>query len=368
MNPLFSRRIQTCVCVLLLVIMPITAQEAHFTQSMKQAYDKYFMIGVAVNQRNISQPEQIALLCKEFNSITAENDMKPGPTHPTEEQYRWERADAIANFCRENGIKLRGHCLMWHNQTCQWMYEDQPSKELLLARMRKHIHTVVTRYKDVVYAWDVVNEAITDDEKASDPYRPSKFYKIAGEDFIFKAFEYAREADPDALLFYNDYNECNPIKCQRIVDMVKRMKKAGVPIDGIGMQGHYNIYGPTEEALEQAIKAYRKVVKHIHVTELDIRVTDEMGGALRFKREGMQISDSTEQFLADQYARVFRVLRKYHKNIDCVTFWNLSDNDSWLGVRNYATPFDADYQPKRAYEYIVEKKAPLWPQPKRPKK
>lgn len=352
-------------CLLTANTMFVQAENAPNIHSMKQAYEKYFMVGVAVNQRNISVPEQQALLLQEFNSITAENDMKPGPTEPQEGVYRWEKADAIANFCRENGIKLRGHCLMWHNQTCQWMYEDQPSKELLLTRMREHIHAVVTRYKDVVYAWDVVNEAITDDEKASDPYRQSEFYKIAGEDFIFKAFEYAREADPDALLFYNDYNECDPVKSQRIVDMVKRMKKAGVPIDGIGMQGHYNIYSPTEKELEQAIRKFRKVVDHIHVTELDIRVNKDMGGNLRFSREGMEISDSTEQFLADQYARVFRVFRKYHKVIDCVTFWNLSDNDSWLGVRNYATPFDADYQPKRAYEYIVEKKAPLWPQPEK---
>lgn len=340
------------------------AQE-NIAQGMKDAYKDYFMVGVAVNQRNISVPEQQALLLQEFNSITAENDMKPGPTEPQEGVYRWEKADAIANFCRENGLKMRGHCLMWHNQTCRWMYEDNPDKEVFLARMRSHIHAVVSRYKDVVYCWDVVNEALTDDAMAEDPYRQSPMYKIAGEDFIFKAFEYAREADPDALLFYNDYNECDPVKSQRMADMVKRMKKAGVPIDGIGMQGHYNIYSPTEKELEQAIRKFRKVVDHIHVTELDIRVNKDMGGNLRFSREGMEISDSTEQFLADQYARVFHVFRKYHKVIDCVTFWNLSDKDSWLGVRNYATPFDADYQPKRAYEYIVEKKAPLWPQPEK---
>lgn len=365
-NNIISPRWHTlAVIITLLASTQISAQSP---LGMKDAYQDYFLMGVAVNQRNITHDDQSALILKEFNSMTAENDMKPGPTHPQEEVYRWEKADAIANFCRKNNIKLRGHCLMWHSQTCQWMYEDKPSKEVLLSRMRQHIHAVVGRYKDVVYAWDVVNEAITDDAKASDPYRQSPFYQIAGEDFIFKAFEYAREADPDALLFYNDYNEYNPVKCQRIVDMVKRMKKAGVPIDGIGMQGHYNIYSPTEDELAKAIKAYRKVVKHIHITELDIRTNHEMGGQLRFSREGMEINDSTEQYLADQYARVFKVFRKYHKHIDCVTFWNLSDNDSWLGVRNYATPFDADYQPKRAYDYIVNMKEPLWPMPVRPNK
>lgn len=346
-------KIATPACILLLsslISVTLSAQ----VPTLQEAYQDYFLVGVAVNQRNLSDEEQRSLLLREFNSITAENDMKPGSLQPQEGVFNWEKADKIAHFCRDNGIKLRGHCLAWHNQTCRWMYEDNPSKELLLQRMRTHIHAVVTRYKDVVYAWDVVNEAITDDAGAQDPYRQSAFYKIAGEDFIFKAFEYAREADPDALLFYNDYNEYNPTKCRRIVAMVKRMKKAGVPIDGIGIQGHYNLKSPTQQELDWAIRRYKKVVKHLHVTELDVRISDEVGGQLRFKRDGFQINDSTDQELANQYARIFEVLRKHHRCIDAVTFWNLSDADSWLGVRNYPTLFNADYQPKPAYRAVVE--------------
>ena len=239
-----------------------------WAQGLKDAYKDYFLIGVAVNQRNVTNPEQQALIKKEFSSITCENDMKPEPTEPQEGQFNWDNADRIANFCRANGIKLRGHCLMWHSQIGRWMLDGNPTKEVFYQRMKNHIQAVVSRYKDVVYCWDVVNEAMTDDKNAEDPYRQSPMYKLCGDEFIAKAFQYAREADPKALLFYNDYNECDPVKSQRIYNMVKKMKDAGVPIDGIGMQGHYNIYGPTEKEVDDAINLYKKIVKHIHVTEL----------------------------------------------------------------------------------------------------
>ena len=317
-------------------------------------------------QRNVTNAEQSALIKKEFNSMTCENDMKPEPTEPQEGQFNWENADRIANFARQNGIKLRGHCLMWHSQIGRWMTAEGTTKEQFYARMKNHIQAIVSRYKDVVYCWDVVNEAMTDDKNAEDPYRQSAMYKLCGDEFIAKAFQFAREADPKALLFYNDYNEADPVKSKRIYNMVKKMKDAGVPIDGIGMQGHYNIYGPTEKEIDDAISLYKTIVKHIHVTELDIRVNEEMGGGLQFSREGVAVSDSVKQHLADQYARVFGVFRKHKDVIDCVTFWNLGDRDSWLGARNYPLPFDENYQPKMAYEYIKDMKAAKWSLPARP--
>ena len=339
-----------------------------WAQGLKDAYKDYFMIGVAVNQRNVTNAEQSALIKREFNSMTCENDMKPEPTEPREGQFNWENADRIANFARANGIKLRGHCLMWHSQIGSWMLGDNPTKEVFYQRMKNHIQAVVSRYKDVVYCWDVVNEAMTDDAKAEDPYRQSAMYKLCGDEFIAKAFQYAREADPKALLFYNDYNECDPVKSKRIYNMVKKMKDAGVPIDGIGMQGHYNIYGPTEKEVDDALNLYKTVVKHIHVTELDIRVNAEMGGQLRFSREGAAVTDSVKQHLADQYARVFNVFRKHKDVVDCVTFWNLGDRDSWLGAANYPLPFDSEYKPKLAYEYIKDMKPAKWGIPDRPKR
>lgn len=331
--------------------------------SLKDAYNGYFTIGVAVNQRNISDPTQIELIKKQFNSITAENDMKSGELHPSEGVWKWDRADKVANFCRQNGIKLRGHCLVWHSQFCDWMLNDKNGKpvkkEVFYARLRDHIHTVVNRYKDIVYAWDVVNEAMSDGGgrgfggKEPNPYRQSQLYNFCGDEFIAKAFEYAHEADPNAILFYNDYNAATPAKRDRIYNMVKKMQDAGVPITGIGMQGHYNIYGPSEEDVDAALTKYSELVKHIHITELDIRCNQEMGGQLQFSRGEKSVMPGYISTLQeDQYARIFRVFRKHKDVIDNVTLWNLCDADSWLGVNNHPLPFDENLKPKKAYYAI----------------
>ncbi len=354
--------------LLLLCSANVNAQGPRFGQpempgGMMDSYKDYFSIGVAVNQRNVSNPDQIALIKKEFNSITAENDMKPGEIHPKEGVWNWERADKIANFCRENGIKLRGHCLCWHSQFADWMFTDKKGKpvkkEVFYERLREHIHTVVNRYKDIVYAWDVVNEAMADDGRSwpgreQSPYRQSRHFQLCGDEFIAKAFQFAREADPNALLFYNDYSCVDEGKRERIYNMVKKMKDAGVPIDGIGMQGHYNIYFPSEEQLEKAIVRFKELVNHIHITELDLRMNQEMGGQLQgFSRgEAKPIPAYMNTLQTDQYARLFKVFRKHKDVIDCVTFWNLGDRDSWLGVNNHPLPFDENYRPKACYRAI----------------
>ena len=196
------------LCALAFAMTANTGFAQSSATGLKDAYKDYFSIGVAVNMQNITNPEQIAIIKKDFNSITAENDMKPQPTEPAYGQFNWENADKIANFCRSNGIKLRGHCLMWHAQIGKWMYQDEKgnlvSKEKLFQNMKHHITAIMERYKDVVYAWDVVNEAISDGgrpvmgQKPS-PYRNSPLYQIAGDEFIKKAFIYAREADPNVL-------------------------------------------------------------------------------------------------------------------------------------------------------------------------
>ena len=355
------------LCALALTMSANTGFAQSGETGLKDAYKDYFSIGVAVNMRNISNPEQIAIIKKDFNSITAENDMKPQPTEPAYGQFNWENADKIANFCRSNGIKLRGHCLMWHAQIGEWMYKDEKgdlvSKEKLFQNMKHHITAIVERYKDVIYAWDVVNEAISDGGwqggrrgmgEHPSPYRNSPLYQIAGDEFIKKAFIYAREADPNVLLFYNDYNAADPGKRDRIYNMVKSMKEEGVPIDGIGMQGHYNVYGPSMEDVDAALTKYSTIVKHIHITELDIRANQEMGGQLNFSRDGGNISQVVKTLQEDQYARLFKVLRKHKDVVDNVTFWNLSDRDSWLGARNYPLPYDENYKAKRVYSIIKD--------------
>ena len=335
---------------------------------LKDAYKDYFTIGVALNQRNVSDEAQKALTIKQFNSVTAENDWKPGEIHPKEGVWNFEKADKIADFCRQNGIKMRGHCLCWHSQFADWMFTDKDgkevSKEVFYERLRDHIHTVVKRYKDVVYAWDVVNEAMADDNggprfgfgrrgQEPSPYRQSRHFNLCGDEFIAKAFQFAREADPDVLLFYNDYSCVDNGKRERIYNMVKKMKDAGVPIDGIGMQGHYNIYFPDEDQLEKAIVRFKELVKHIHITELDLRMNNESGGQLMFSRgEAKPLPGYMNTLQTDQYARLFKVFRKHADVIDNVTFWNLGDKDSWLGVNNHPLPFDENYRPKACYRAI----------------
>lgn len=328
---------------------------------LKDAYKDYFTIGVAVNQTNVSDPAQIEIIKKQFNSVTAENDWKPGEIHPKEGVWNFEKADKIANFCRENGIKMRGHCLCWHSQFADWMFTDKKGKEVkkevFYARLRDHIHTVVNRYKDVVYAWDVVNEAIADDNMmfrpGASPYRQSRHFKLCGDEFIAKAFEFAREADPTGVLIYNDYSTVDPGKRERIYNMVKKMKDAGVPIDGIGMQGHYNIYFPDEEQLDKAISRFSELVKHIHITELDLRTNMESGGQLMFSRgEAKPQASYIANIQEDQYNRIFKIFRKHKDVIDNVTFWNLSDKDSWLGVNNHPLPFDENFKAKRSLAVI----------------
>ena len=334
---------------------------------LKDAYKDYFTIGVAVNKFNVSDPAQIEIIKKQFNSVTAENAWKPGEIHPKEGVWNFGLADSIANFCRENGIKMRGHCLCWHSQFADWMFTDKKGKpvkkEVFYARLRDHIHTVVNRYKDVVYAWDVVNEAMADDGRPfefvdgklvpASPYRQSRHFKLCGDEFIAKAFEFAREADADALLFYNDYSCVDKGKRERIYNMVKKMKDAGVPIDGIGMQGHYNIYFPDEDQLDLTITKFKELVKHIHITELDLRTNTESGGQLMFSRgEAKPMAGYIGTLQEDQYNRLFRIFRKHADVIDNVTFWNLSDKDSWLGVNNHPLPFDENFKAKRSLAVI----------------
>ena len=335
----------------LAAILSATNAMAQQAKGLMNAYTDYFKVGVAINTRNLSTDEQQQLILDNFNSLTCENEMKPGELHPKENVWRWERADSIANFCRRNGLRMRGHNLCWHAQFCDWMFTDDKgkdvTKEVFYERLRKHIHTVVSRYKDIIYCWDVVNEAMSDG--GDNPYRQSRLYRLCGDEFIAKAFEFAREADPNAQLFYNDYNASNPRKCTNIYNMVKKMKDAGVPIDGIGMQGHYNIYGPDMDEVERAIEKYATIVDHIQFTELDIRANEEMGGQLQFSRRAEDISDAVKAMQTDQYVRLFKVLRRHKDVIDVVTFWNLSDRDSWVGTANYPLLFDKDFKPKQSY-------------------
>jgi endo-1,4-beta-xylanase len=330
---------------------------------LKEYYSDYFPIGVAVSPRAL-KTDEANLIKHEFNSITAENAMKMGPIHPKENEYFWKDADSIVAFAERNHMKMRGHTLCWHNQTPAWMFVDAQgdtvSKEVLLLRLKDHINTVVSRYKGKIYAWDVVNEAISD--QADEFYRPSAWYNICGEDYIAEAFRYAHEADPQAILFYNDYNEIDSLKRSKIIKMVTDLKAAGVPIHGIGLQGHWAINEPSEDQLEQTLSAFDGTGLELQITELDISVYPKEHSA-RERRPEDENDDFTaekEQKQREVYDMCFELFRKYKEHITSVTFWNISDRGSWLdnfpvrGRKDYPLLFDPNLEPKNAYQDVVD--------------
>jgi len=333
------------------------------TKGLKDFYANYFTIGVAVGPRALGSDEA-ALIKAEFNSVTAENAMKMGPIHPNENEYFWTHADSIVSFAQRNRMKIRGHTLCWHNQAPKWMFTDAMgdtvSRDVLLQRLKDHITTVVSRYKGKIYAWDVVNEAISDN--VNEVYRKSAWYKIIGEEYIAKAFQYAHEADPSALLFYNDYNEINAVKGEKIIKMVTDLKKAGVPIHGVGLQGHWAINEPSREQLEQTFSRFAKTGLTLHVTELDISVYPKEHNARARRAEDFDTSFTAEkeQKQLEVYRMCFELFRKYKKQIASVTFWNISDRQSWLdnfpvrGRKDYPLLFDKDLKRKKVYEDVVK--------------
>ena len=345
------------VCTLATAFKPLPTT----TKGLKDYYQKYFPIGVAVTPYDLTGANK-ALIIQQFNSVTAENAMKMGPIHPVENEYNWKIGDSIAAFARNNHLKMRGHCLVWHSQTPRWFFKDEQgntvTKEILLGRLKEHIHTVVDHYKKDIYAWDVVNEVIADD---STYFRNSQLYKIAGEDFVEMAFRYAHEADPKARLFYNDYNTEQPKKRDKIYKMLKALLAKGVPIHGIGLQGHWSVSNPSRSELEKSISLFAGLGLDVQITELDVSVyAGNQGGQLiqnAAQKAKAEFTPEMESRQMEQYKMIFEVLRKYKKNITGVTFWNLSDRYTWLdgrGKKNYPLLFDTELKPKKAFYEVTK--------------
>ncbi|MBS1664143.1 MAG: endo-1,4-beta-xylanase [Bacteroidetes bacterium] len=338
------------------------AAQAPPTAGLKDYYKNYFPIGVAVSPQSL-KTDEANLILEQFNSVTPENAMKMGPIHPSENQYNWRDADSIVAFAQRNHLKIRGHNLCWHNQAPRWFFTDsagkQVTKEVLYQRLHDHIKEVVTRYKGKIYAWDVVNEVISD--KPDEYFRPSKFYEICGEEFVAKAFQYAHEADPDAILFYNDYNEINATKREKIFRLVKSLKDAGIPIGGLGLQAHWAVNEPSRTQLDSTLSRFSELKIPLQITELDISVYPK-----EHQARTRQISDDDTAFSATRqkqqeevYKMCFELFRQYKKVITGVTFWNISDRGSWLdnfpvrGRKDYPLLFDKDLKPKTAFWQVI---------------
>ncbi|MEN3008530.1 endo-1,4-beta-xylanase [Pseudothermotoga sp.] len=320
--------------------------------SLKEVFKDHFRMGVALPYKVLMNPMERKLVVKHFNSITAENEMKPESLLVSIGKYSFLRADEYIRFAEENGMVVRGHTLVWHSQTPEWFFRDETgkflSKEAMIERMRQYIHDVVGHFKGKIYAWDVVNEAI--DPSQPDGYRRSLWYQIIGPEYIELAFRFAHEADPNALLFYNDYNTFEPRKREFIYKLVKGLKEKGVPIHGIGMQQHVCIFDSIAE-IDRTIQLFKSIpgIK-IHVTELDVSVYRDQTS----NYPSLSYELAIEQ--AHFYRRLFDVYKKHSDAIENVTFWGLKDDYSWKSQRRNDWPllFDRNYQAKYAYWAIVD--------------
>lgn len=341
---------------------------------LKDAMKGKFLIGVAMNSEQITESDIVsnALITKHFNSIVAENCMKSEIIQPVEGEFDFSLADQFVKYGEKHRMAIIGHTLVWHSQAPNWFFVDEKgnpaTREVLIERMKKHITTVVKRYKGRVKGWDVVNEAINDDGTM----RESPFYKIIGEDFIQLAFQFAHEADPEAELYYNDYSMALEGRRTGVVEMVKKLQQQGVKISGIGMQGHLAMDFPTVGEFEKSIIAFSELGVKVMITELDLSVLPSP-----WSKTGANISDkATYEEKMNPYklgvpAEVnaewesiifdfFKMFIKHQDKITRVTLWGLTDNESWKndwpikGRTDYPLLFDRNYQPKPIVENIIK--------------
>jgi len=384
------------------------AKAAEAPVTLRDAFQDRFMVGTAVNRSMVTggagfrrsadqSAKDIALLKAQFNQISPENDLKWQLIHPREgaNGYDFAAADAFVNFGLSNKITMVGHTLVWHSQTPNWVFAGtnppptnatsfaaantnspatnrfgrggfaggfggytgpRASREELLQRMREHIHTIVGRYKGKIKAWDVVNEAIADGG-GTNILRNSLWLQIIGPDFIAKAFHYAHEADPDAILRYNDYGLENPTKRKKLITLLKSLQAQKVPVHAIGSQAHLNV-SITFDTMDQTLTELAALGLPIHITELD--VNSAAGGQRGFgadianngaTTQGGLVSDADKK-LADAYAGIFRAFLKHRDSVKLVTFWGVNDANSW---RSQGKPllFDVNANPKPAFDAVI---------------
>jgi len=332
--------------------------------SMKDAYRGAFLIGTALDFRRPDEftAAELDLITSQFNTMTPENSMKPGPVHPQENTWNWTQPDALISFCEKNAITPIGHTLAWHSQTSPWFFEGA-TREVALERMRSHIHTLVGRYKGKIAGWDVVNEAINDGgdatTAATENLRNAPWLKTVGPDYLLQAFKFAREADPAVALHYNDYNIESGPKHQSSVVLLKRLISEGAPITTVGIQGHWSVARITTEKLdeiEKAIENYKALKLKVAITELDVTMAGEGGGQLGGGRGRGATPPPTADMLEAQavaYGKLFSLFFKHRDVIDRVTFWGVHDSRSWRAGQ-YPLAFDRDSQPKPALQAIIE--------------
>lgn len=339
---------------------------------LKDAFQGLFRVGAALNQRQFEEkdPRAAGIIAAQFNTISPENVMKWEVIHPRVNGYNFGPADAYVAFGQKYKMFIVGHNLVWHSQVPRWVFQDdkgQPlTRDALLERMKEHITTVVTRYKGKIGGWDVVNEALNEDGTL----RKSQWLNIIGDDYLVKAFQYAHEADPNCELYYNDYSIENEAKRKGAVEVITKLQAAGVKVAAMGLQGHDSLDWPTLKQQEDTINAFAALGVKISISEFDVDVlpragrgnsadvsATSTGGANPYVNG---LPDDIQQALAKRYADLFAIFVKHASVMSRVTFWGVTDGDSWKndfpvrGRTNYPLLFDRDGKPKPAFDAVIQ--------------
>jgi endo-1,4-beta-xylanase len=360
----------TALAALLAASMTAGAQTP---TTLKNAYRDFFHVGAAINEAQIGGTDALgaAIAATQFDSISPENALKWERIHPKPDTYEFALADQYVAFGEKRHMFTVGHCLVWHNQVPAWVFRDEAGnlvdRETLLKRMHDHISTVVGRYKGRIQSWDVVNEALNDDGTL----RQSLWLKIIGDDYIAKAFQYAHEADPQAQLTYNDYSLENEAKRSGALALIAKLKAQGVPVTSVGLQGHNSLEWPSVEDEDRTVSAFAKLGVKVVISELDI---DVLPHATRQQSADVSLTvrqdpklnpyadglpDSVQLQLASRYGDLFGVYLKHRGVVTRVTFWGVTDGDSWRndwpmkGRTSYPLLFDRVGQPKPAFQAVI---------------
>ncbi|NVK75092.1 MAG: endo-1,4-beta-xylanase [Oceanospirillaceae bacterium] len=309
-----------------------------------------FPVGAAIEPNELYNLAPYATIVEsQFNSITAETIMKPAYLHPQEGVYSWGEADSLVRYCEANNVRLHGHTLIWHQQLPQWIVNFEGDRAAWDALLKDHVQSIVSHFRGKVSGWDVVNEAFNEDGTL----RSTVWKENLGASYIEKAFRYAREADPNAVLFYNDYSlALNPKKRKAVMTFLKDLRSRGVPVDGIGMQGHIFIGFPeVSEFVETMNECWRSGFE-VHVSELDVSMNP-------FGREMPKATESDLHRQANVILQLFQAYRQIPTQFQYgITFWGVGDGDSWIrsyfNREDYPLMFDDLYRPKPAYCKLME--------------
>ena len=348
------------------VSRPVNSSTSTPTPSLKKTFQNDFLIGAALNAQQIMErdPNASILVPQQFNAITPENVMKATFIHPQWNTYNFEWADKLIEYGNKNNLQINGHTLVWHSQLPAFARRMQSADSFRLF-FTSHITTVASRYRDKVYSWDVVNEALNEDGTM----RKSPFFNKLGEDYVIEAFRLTQAASPNTQLYYNDYNNERPAKRAGCIALINKIRAAGVRVDGVGIQGHWQVGKVPLKDIEESILQYTAMGLKLAFTELDIEVLPRnFQGAdvnQRMKADSSLnpytggLPENIQQQLASDYEALFQLFLKHKDKIERVTFWGVNDGQSWLndwpvrGRTNYPLLFDRAFNPKPAFYKVI---------------